>query len=77
MIIEFNKIVLIVLIISGFNDISMAEDKSTQLNVLGTELSKCCDNPKTGFFRDGYCRTNQEDVGTHVVCAILTDEFLK
>lgn len=31
----------------------------------------------TGFFRDGCCRTNDEDVGTHVVCTIMTEEFLE
>lgn len=45
-------------------------------NILGTELQACCFNPMTGFFRDGYCKTNNMDSGTHVVCAIMTDEFL-
>jgi uncharacterized protein (DUF2237 family) len=45
-------------------------------NVLGTTLEACCHNPKTGFYRDGFCRTGPEDVGTHVVCAIMTEEFL-
>lgn len=31
----------------------------------------------TGFFRDGCCRTGLQDVGSHVVCAIVTDEFLE
>lgn len=30
----------------------------------------------TGFFRDGCCKTNAEDVGTHVVCAIMDEDFL-
>jgi uncharacterized protein (DUF2237 family) len=30
----------------------------------------------TGFFRDGSCRTSEEDVGRHVVCAEMTAEFL-
>ena len=47
-----------------------------KLNVLGTELEPCCFDPMTGFFRDGYCRTDARDVGRHVVCAQLTDEFL-
>jgi uncharacterized protein len=45
-------------------------------NVLGTELQSCCLDPKTGYFRDGLCRTRYEDTGTHVVCAIVTQEFL-
>lgn len=45
-------------------------------NVLGTPLQVCCFEPKTGFYRDGFCKTGEEDVGTHVVCAIMTKEFL-
>lgn len=46
-------------------------------NVLGTALKKCCDSPKTGFYRDGFCHTGPQDHGTHVVCATLTKEFLE
>ncbi|HBD23544.1 MAG TPA: DUF2237 domain-containing protein [Oceanospirillaceae bacterium] len=52
----------------------MAEEKAK--NILGGELESCCTDPMTGFLRDGYCNTNQMDQGTHVVCAIITDEFL-
>lgn len=47
-----------------------------ELNVLGTKLEPCCTHLATGYFRDGYCRTISEDSGTHIVCAIMTDEFL-
>ncbi len=50
--------------------------KQNQFNVLGTVLKPCCVDPATGYFRDGFCRTIQEDSGTHVVCAIVTQEFL-
>ena len=46
-------------------------------NVLGTELKACCFEPKTGYYRDGFRKTGAEDIGTHVVCAIMTDEFLR
>ncbi len=46
-------------------------------NVLGTELRCCCTSPITGFYRDGYCKTDEMDTGTHTVCAIVTEEFLK
>ncbi|MFA7335835.1 MAG: DUF2237 domain-containing protein [Candidatus Obscuribacterales bacterium] len=46
-------------------------------NVLGTNLEPCCENPLTGFFRDGYCSTSPEDQGVHTVCALVTDEFLE
>ena len=45
-------------------------------NVFGEELQICCTSPMTGYFRDGSCRTIGEDIGTHTVCAIMTDEFL-
>lgn len=45
-------------------------------NVLGTALEQCCKAPLTGFYRDGYCRTGEEDVGSHVIAATMTQEFL-
>ena len=46
-------------------------------NVLGGPLKACCNTPKTGFYRDGYCRTGPGDHGVHVVCAEMTAEFLE
>ena len=46
-------------------------------NVLGTELEACSNDPLTGFYRDGCCNTGGEDVGVHVICARMTDEFLE
>ncbi len=48
----------------------------TTLNVLGGPLENCSCNPMTGYLRDGFCNTTPDDFGTHVVCAILTEEFL-
>ena len=45
-------------------------------NVLGTKLEDCSHDPRTGFFRDGCCRTGHGDVGVHVVCARVTARFL-
>ncbi len=45
-------------------------------NIFGEPLKSCCNNPLTGFYRDGYCRTDQMDSGSHTVCAIVTEEFL-
>lgn len=45
-------------------------------NVLGGKLELCGKDPLTGFFRNGCCDTSAEDAGVHVVCAVLTDEFL-
>ena len=45
-------------------------------NVLGGPLLACSFDPLTGFFRDGCCRTDASDHGTHVVCARVTADFL-
>jgi uncharacterized protein len=50
----------------------MAEDR----NVLGEKLEICCTSPMTGFYRTGTCETGPQDLGTHVICAELTQEFL-
>lgn len=49
---------------------------TTELNVLGTPLKPCCYEPMTGYYRDGLCRTNTEDTGTHIICAVVTPAFL-
>jgi uncharacterized protein (DUF2237 family) len=46
-------------------------------NVLNEPLVPCSFDPLTGFFRDGCCKTNQEDTGTHVICVVMTEEFLE
>jgi uncharacterized protein (DUF2237 family) len=45
-------------------------------NVLGGELQSCSTRPLTGFFRNGCCETDQNDLGLHTVCAVMTAEFL-
>ncbi len=45
-------------------------------NIFGEPLQTCCTAPMTGFFRDGLCKTDASDHGTHTVCAIVTEEFL-
>jgi uncharacterized protein (DUF2237 family) len=45
-------------------------------NVLGGPLEPCGIDPMTGFYRDGACSTGPEDLGSHTVCAVVTDEFL-
>lgn len=47
-----------------------------QLNVFGEPLELCCDNPITGFTRDGFCNRHPLDRGLHTVCAQMTSEFL-
>ncbi len=70
-------IVIIVLLNLAMMHISNDnKHKSPAQNVLGTELESCCLEPLTGWYRDGCCRTEHRDYGVHVVCAIVTDEFL-
>lgn len=45
-------------------------------NIFGEPLIPCCVSPMTGYFRDGFCRTDASDQGSHTVCAIVTEEFL-
>lgn len=52
------------------------DSKIIKKNVLGQELEACCYAPKTGYFRDGYCRTDASDHGRHIICAQMTIEFL-
>lgn len=46
-------------------------------NVLGSDLQPCGFDPLTGFYRDGCCRTGADDVGLHLVCARMTQDFLE
>ncbi|GAB5525876.1 MAG: DUF2237 domain-containing protein [Roseivirga sp.] len=46
------------------------------LNVFGEEMITCSTTPMTGFYRDGCCKTGDDDHGTHTVCAVMTEEFL-
>jgi uncharacterized protein len=55
----------------------MQRSKLVAVNVLGGDLEPCSFDPVTGFYRDGYCRTGSGDMGVHVVCAMMTEEFLE
>ena len=48
----------------------------TQKNVLGSQLKSCSCNPMTGWYRDGFCRTDVTDMGMHTICAVMTERFL-
>jgi uncharacterized protein (DUF2237 family) len=62
----------------GFGD----EERSTMVaisakNVLGSPLIPCSMDPLTGFYRDGCCKLGKEDLGLHLVCTQVTEEFLE
>jgi uncharacterized protein (DUF2237 family) len=49
---------------------------SDEINVLGGELQPCGTDPVTGFYRDGCC-TSGPNQAVHLVCAVVTAEFLE
>jgi len=51
-------------------------DRAPSRNVLGGWLAPCSERPLTGFFRNGCCDTGPADLGSHTVCAVMTEEFL-
>jgi len=58
------------------------QEDEVSINVLGTSLQSCCANVGgsgigTGFYRNGYCSTGQQDLGRHTACCRVTDEFLE
>ena len=47
------------------------------INVLGGPIQACSHAPKTGWFRDGCCNTDDSDTGSHTVCCQVTWDFLE
>jgi uncharacterized protein (DUF2237 family) len=69
--------------VSSLVKMSMNDDEagSSASNVLGTQLCPCCADVGgtgigTGFYRNGYCLTGEQDLGRHTVCCQVTEEFL-
>ena len=52
----------------GSHSMVSLKGKTTMRNVLGTELVLCSKSPMTGFRRDGFCRTDDNDRGLHPSC---------
>ncbi len=48
----------------------------SERNVLGGPLEPCGTDPMTGFYRDGCCRPDPRRVSTHLICAVVSAEFL-
>ncbi len=49
----------------------------SERNVLGGPLEPCGTDPVTGYFRDGCCRPDPRGASTHLICAVVTAEFLE
>ena len=54
----------------------MESTVNPDLNVLGTPLQRCGCEPMTGWYRDGFCRTDDADQGSHTVCCVVSASFL-
>ncbi|MCI5106031.1 MAG: DUF2237 domain-containing protein [Pseudomonadales bacterium] len=53
------------------------ESMDESLNVFDEPLQSCSEDPLTGFFRDGCCNTNDDDLGSHTVCVQVNQAFLE
>jgi uncharacterized protein (DUF2237 family) len=73
-------VLILVLLISYYIYTCISEnlENNKANNILGTPMIPCCATGKvTGFYRDGNCSTGDSDTGTHVVCAVMDDNFLQ
>ena len=52
-------------------------DDKQQLNLFNEIIEECSCEPLTGFFRTGCCDTSDQDLGSHTVCALMTEDFLQ
>ena len=58
----------------------MTEENNVErkvLNVLGKPIEICSCKPMTGWYRDGFCKTDPSDIGQHTVCCVMTESFLR
>jgi len=59
-----------------FDETNGRPGRRASRNVLGGLLELCSTRPMTGFFRNGCCDTGPEDIGSHTVCVVMTQDFL-
>ena len=48
-----------------------------QKNIFGEKIEDCSQHPLTGWYRDGCCKTDEDDPGFHTVCAKVNMRFLE
>jgi uncharacterized protein (DUF2237 family) len=73
-------VLILILLVSYYTYTYISENLENNKvnNILGTPMIPCCATGKvTGYYRDGNCSTGDSDTGTHVVCAIMDDNFLQ
>lgn len=73
---QFAYLFLILCFTINFGEMNNNGIEKQQKNVLDKPLQACCFEPLTGFYRDGFCNTGNNDLGTHTVCAVMTEDFL-
>ena len=49
----------------------------TLKNINNKPLRPCSKKPLTGYYRDGYCKTGEDDIGTHTICARMDKQFME
>jgi hypothetical protein len=54
----------------------MSQQPARQMNVLGSELILCSNEPMTGYYRTGCCENRGDDPGMHTICCRVTEDFL-
>ena len=52
-------------------------ENKEQNNVLGEKLKVCGCKPLTGWYRDGFCKYDANDMGNHSICCVMNNSFLK
>ncbi len=74
-----NKFILISIVIQflSYSHMSFSHKMPEHKNVLNGKLEICSTDPLTGWFRSGKCESDSADQGTHTVCAVMNDDFLK
>lgn len=68
--------VLFTVVMTVASTLNLAETMSSK-NVLGGAQSPFPGSHITGFYRDGYCHTDENDPGQHAVAATMTKQFLE
>ena len=66
--------IFVVFILIAFTNSQIGQ---AQTNVYGGPLEVCSTDPMTGYFRNGYCETEEGDYGSHTVCAEVSKEWLE
>lgn len=73
----YKIILLIILLIFLINFKGVKESFKNGTNINNGELQVCSLDPLTGYYRNGYCQTDETDKGTHTLCGKVTTKFLE